>query len=46
MMPRMSGFQVCKKLKSDPKTRDIQILMVTAPQRTGGHRAGLGVRNG
>jgi len=30
MMPRMSGFQVCKKLKSDPATRDIQILMVTA----------------
>src|SRR5882762_9889794 len=30
MMPRMSGFQVCKKLKSDPKTKDIQILMVTA----------------
>src|SRR5689334_12685132 len=26
MMPRMSGFQVCKKLKSDPKTRDIQVL--------------------
>ena len=30
MMPRMSGFQVCKKLKSDPNTKDIQILMVTA----------------
>ncbi len=30
MMPRMSGFQVCRKLKNDPKTRDIQILMVTA----------------
>src|SRR5205823_9097964 len=30
MMPRMSGFQVCRKLKSDPKTRDIQVLMVTA----------------
>src|SRR3954463_2616280 len=28
MMPRMSGFQVCKKLKSDPGTKDIQILMV------------------
>src|SRR5471030_834923 len=27
MMPRMSGFQVCRKLKSDPRTRDIQILM-------------------
>src|SRR4051812_23169294 len=24
MMPRMSGFQVCRKLKSDPRTRDIQ----------------------
>jgi two-component system, OmpR family, alkaline phosphatase synthesis response regulator PhoP len=30
MMPRMSGFQVCKKLKTGPATRDIQILMVTA----------------
>src|SRR4051795_6991365 len=29
MMPRMSGFQVCRKLKADPKTRDIQVLMVT-----------------
>ncbi len=30
MMPRMSGFQVCAKLKGSPKTRDIPILMVTA----------------
>ena len=35
MMPRMSGFQVCKKLKSDPQTRDIQILMVTALSELG-----------
>ncbi len=35
MMPRMSGFQVCRKLKSDPKTRDIQILMVTALNELG-----------
>src|SRR5438874_2180028 len=27
MMPRMSGFQVCRKLKNDPATKDIQILM-------------------
>src|SRR6476469_3408116 len=27
MMPRMSGFQVCRKLKNDQATRDIQILM-------------------
>ncbi len=35
MMPRMSGFQVCRKLKSDPKTKDIQILMVTALNELG-----------
>lgn len=35
MMPRISGFQVCERLKSDPKTRDIQILMVTALNELG-----------
>jgi two-component system alkaline phosphatase synthesis response regulator PhoP len=35
MMPRMSGFQVCKKLKTDTKTKDIQILMVTALNELG-----------
>ena len=30
MMPRLSGFEVCKKLRANPETRDIQILMVTA----------------
>ena len=35
MMPRMSGFQVCKKLKTDPKTKDIQVLMVTALNELG-----------
>ncbi len=30
MMPRLSGFEVCKKLRGDPKTREILILMVTA----------------
>ncbi len=34
-MPHMSGFQVCKRLKGDPKTRDIQILMVTALNELG-----------
>jgi DNA-binding response OmpR family regulator len=31
----MSGFQVCKKIKSDPATKDIQILMVTALNELG-----------
>jgi two-component system, OmpR family, alkaline phosphatase synthesis response regulator PhoP len=35
MMPRMSGFQVCRKLKNEAKTRDIQILMVTALNELG-----------
>jgi CheY-like chemotaxis protein len=35
MMPRMSGFGVCQKLKADPATRDIQILMVTALNELG-----------
>jgi two-component system, OmpR family, alkaline phosphatase synthesis response regulator PhoP len=35
MMPRMSGYQVCRKLKADPKTRDTQILMVTALNELG-----------
>ena len=30
MMPKLSGFEVCKKLKDDPHTRRIMILMVTA----------------
>jgi two-component system cell cycle response regulator len=35
MMPRMSGFQVCKRIKSDAKTKDIQVLMVTALNELG-----------
>jgi len=34
MMPKMSGFEVCKKIKSDPKTRDIIVIMVTALNET------------
>jgi CheY-like chemotaxis protein len=30
MMPRMSGFEVCQKLKANTETRDIVVIMVTA----------------
>lgn len=30
MMPKISGFEVCKRLRADPATRDIAVLMVTA----------------
>jgi two-component system alkaline phosphatase synthesis response regulator PhoP len=35
MMPKLSGFEVCKKLKDDPATRGIMILMVTALNELG-----------
>ena len=34
MMPKMSGFEVCKRIKGDPKTRDIIVIMVTALNET------------
>ncbi len=35
MMPRMSGFQVCEKLKKSSATKDIPIIMVTALNEVG-----------
>lgn len=30
MMPKLSGFEVCKRVRSDPSTREIAVLMITA----------------
>jgi twitching motility two-component system response regulator PilG len=30
MLPKMDGFEVCKRLKSDPATRDIPVVLLTA----------------
>ena len=35
MMPKLSGFEVCEQLKTDPATRGIMILMVTALNELG-----------
>jgi CheY-like chemotaxis protein len=31
----MSGFEVCRHLKSSPDTRDIYVVMITALNETG-----------
>jgi len=41
MMPKLSGFEVCKKLKDDPKTSGIMILMVTALSERGDIERGV-----
>ncbi len=41
MMPKLSGFEVCKQLKSDPKTRGTMILMVTALNERGDIERGV-----
>ena len=35
MMPKLSGFEVCEKIKTDPQTKGIMILMVTALSELG-----------
>jgi two-component system, OmpR family, alkaline phosphatase synthesis response regulator PhoP len=35
MMPKLSGFEVCRTLKQDPKTKDVMVLMVTALNELG-----------
>jgi len=35
MMPKMSGFEVCEKIKGSADTRQIMILMVTALAESG-----------
>ena len=41
MMPRMSGFEVCTRLKNDPSNKDIMIAMVTALHETGDIERGV-----
>lgn len=41
MMPRMSGFEVCQKIKENPKTRAIPVMMVTALNELGDIERGV-----
>lgn len=35
MMPKLSGFEVCRKVKDDPETSGVMVLMVTALNELG-----------
>jgi two-component system alkaline phosphatase synthesis response regulator PhoP len=41
MMPKLSGFEVCRKIKDDPQTSGVMVLMVTALNELGDIERGV-----
>jgi DNA-binding response OmpR family regulator len=41
MMPRLSGFEVCRKIRANPATKDLLVLMVTALNETADFERGV-----
>lgn len=41
MIPKVSGFEVCRRIKGDPETRDIAVVMVTALSEVGDIERGV-----
>ncbi len=41
MMPKLSGFEVCRKIKDNPATQHTLVLMVTALNETGDIERGV-----
>jgi two-component system, OmpR family, alkaline phosphatase synthesis response regulator PhoP len=43
MMPRMSGFEVCRRIRGNPAWRDMKVMMLSAKGRDGDVGEGLGL---
>ena len=43
MMPEMDGYEVCRRLKANPKTQNIPVIFVTARSKTEDELKGLAV---
>jgi len=41
MMPRLDGYETCRRLKSDPTTKQIPVLLLTARGREEDRRRGM-----
>jgi len=41
MMPRLDGYETCRRLKNDPGTRDIPVLLLTARGREEDRQQGM-----
>jgi DNA-binding response OmpR family regulator len=43
MLPRLNGFEVCRRIRADPRFRSVRVLMLTAKSRDTEVSKGLGV---
>jgi len=43
MMPEMDGYEICRRLKSDPKLKSVPVIFVTALSDPTAEAAGLGL---
>lgn len=43
MMPKMTGFEVCRAIKDDPKTKDMAVVMLTAKAQEVDEAQGMSV---
>jgi two-component system alkaline phosphatase synthesis response regulator PhoP len=43
MMPKLDGYETCKALKSDPETRDIPVILLSAKGRNVDQKVGFEV---